>query len=107
MQHDQESRTVNLFFYDPDLLSSYDGLTIKLLLPRVQDSLAGKLECREIHERARVFLETFLIVNMLDEILKNYTIIQEIWQHHRESLTMSTILRKEGIEKSGSEEPLQ
>ena len=58
---------------------------IKLLLPRVQESLAAKLECREIHERERerirVFLETFLIVNMLDEILKNYTKIQEIWQH--------------------------
>ena len=50
------------------------------------------LECREI--------------NMLDEILMKCTIIQEIWQHHQESLMMSTILRREGIEKSGSEEPL-
>ena len=52
-QHDQESRTVSLFFYDPDLLSSYDIPTffIKLLLPRVQESLAAKLECREMHER--------------------------------------------------------
>ena len=40
-------------FYDPDLLSSYDGPTflIKLLLPRVQDSRAAKLECCEINER--------------------------------------------------------
>ena len=30
-QHDQESRKVSLFFYDPDLL-------IKLLLPRAQES---------------------------------------------------------------------
>ena len=44
---------------------------------------------------------------MLDEILMNITIIQEIWQHHRESLMMSRILRKEGIENSGSEESLQ
>ena len=44
---------------------------------------------------------------MLGDILMNYTIIQEIWQHHWESLTMSKILRKEGIENSGSEEPLQ
>ena len=44
---------------------------------------------------------------MLDEILMNYTMIQEIWQHHRESLMMSRILRKEGIENSWSEEPLQ
>ena len=35
------------------------------------------------------------------------TMIQEIWQHHRESLMMSKILRREGIENSGSEEPLQ
>ena len=107
-QHDQESRTVSLFFCDPDLLSSYDIPTflIKLLLLRVQESRAATLECREIHERIWVFLETFLTVNMLDEILKNYTIIQEIWQHHRESLMISRILRTEGIEKSGSEKPL-
>ena len=107
-QHDQESRTVSLFFYDLDLLSSYDIPTffIKLLLSRVQESLAAKLECCEIHERILVFLETFLIVNMLNEILVNYTMIQEIWQHHRESLMMSRILRKERIENSGSEEPI-
>ena len=46
------------------------------------------------------------MVNMLNEILMNYTMIQEIWQHHRESLMMSRILRKEGIETSGSEEPI-
>ena len=87
-QHDQESRTtVSLFFYDPDLLSSYDMLTffIKLLILRVRESPAAKLECREIHERIWAFLETFLIVNMLS----------------------LAILRKEGIEKNGSEEPWQ
>ena len=108
-QHDQESRTVSLFFYDPEMLSSYDIPTffIKLLLPRVQESLAAKLECREIHERMWVFLVRFLIFNMLDDIMKNYTTIQEIWQHHRETLMMSRILRKEGIENSGREELLQ
>ena len=45
-QHDQESRTVTLFFYDTDLLSSCDGS----LLPRVRENLAAKLECREIHK---------------------------------------------------------
>ena len=35
---------------------------------------------RNTREKSEVFLETFLIVNMLDEILKNYTIIQEFWQ---------------------------
>ena len=37
----------------------------------------------------------------------DFSTIQEIWQHHWESLTMSRIVRKEGIENSGSEEPLQ
>ena len=55
---------------------------IKLLLLCFRESLAAKLECRGIHERIWVFLQTFLIVNMLDECLKNYTMIQEIWQHH-------------------------
>ena len=52
-QHDQESRTVSLFFYDLDLLSSYDVFTflIKFLLPRVQESPAAKLECCEVYER--------------------------------------------------------
>ena len=83
-QHDQESRTVSLFFYDPDLLSSYDIPTflIKLLLHRVRKSRAAKLECREIHKRRSVFLETFLIVNMLDENLMNFTMIQENWRYH-------------------------
>ena len=55
---------------------------IKLSLPRVQECLAAKLECCEIHERIWVFLETFLIVNMLHEILMSYTLIQEIWRRH-------------------------
>ena len=45
---------------------------------RVQGSLAAILECCEIHENIWVFLETFLIDNMLDEIMMNYTIIREI-----------------------------
>ena len=63
-----------------------DGPTflIKLLLRRVQESLAAKLGCCEIHERIWIFLEKFLIVNMLNEIL-----------------------RTEGIENNRSEQPLQ
>ena len=45
---------------------------INLLSPRVQESLAAKLECRETHERIWVFLEQFLIVNLLDEILMKW-----------------------------------
>ena len=71
MQDDKKSRTVSLFFYDLDILSSNDVLTflIKLLLLRVRESRAAKLECREIHETIWVFQETFQIVNMLDEIV--------------------------------------
>ena len=62
---------MSLFFYDHDILSGYDEPTflIKLLSPRVQESLAAKLECREIHVRIRVLLGNVLIVNMLNEIL--------------------------------------
>ena len=49
---------------------------IKLLSPRVPESLAANRECSEIHERIREFLETFLIVNLHNT--------QNIWQHHRE-----------------------
>ena len=103
MQHDQESRTVSLSFYDPDLLSSSDVPTffIKLSLPRVRDSQAAKLECREIYARIWVFLEMFLIVNMLDEILK------KLCNYSRNMATSLAILRKERIENSGSEEQLQ
>ena len=51
---------------------------IKLLSPRVPESLAANRECFEIH----VFPETSLIVNLPDECLSNYIMIQEIWQHH-------------------------
>ena len=36
----------------------------------------------------------------------NFSIDSEIWQHHQASLMISRILGKEGIENSGSEEPL-
>ena len=70
--------------YSSPILSSYDMTTFlsKHLLPGVVQSLAAKWECREIHERRWVFLETFLIVNMLNEILIIYTMIQEIWRHY-------------------------
>ena len=106
MQYDQESRTVSLncgikyenYKNDWSLLwtrKSCKILThraalavptfrIKLLSPRVPESLAANRECSEIHERIQEFPETFLIVNLPDECLRNYTMVQEIWQHHRE-----------------------
>ena len=53
-----------------------------LITSSSKKSTAAKLECREVHERIWVFLETFLIANMLNEILMNYTMIQEIWRYH-------------------------
>ena len=38
------------------------------------------LECCEIHGKIWVLQETFLIVNMFDEILMNCTMIREIWR---------------------------
>ena len=81
------TRTIGIFedskiFHDPDWLSSYDGpaFLIKLSLLRVQESLAAILECCEIHGKIWVFQETFLVVNMLDEILMNCAMIREIWR---------------------------
>ena len=58
---------------------------INLLSPRVpEESRAADLDCCERHEKIWVFLEAFLLANMLDEILTNSSMIQEIWQHPRE-----------------------
>ena len=93
-------------FYDPRSYSP--TFHIKLLSLRIQESAAGKLECFEIHEGYEYSWKRFrLSTCSTDEILMNCTMIQETWQHHRESLMMSRILRKEGIENSGSGEPLQ
>ena len=45
MQHDQESRTVNLFFYDPDLLSSKDGPTFP---HQALNTSSSRKHCREV-----------------------------------------------------------
>ena len=49
----------------------------------------------------KVSLETFLIVNMLNGMLMNYTTIQEIWRHHWR------FWEQKELEINGSEEPLQ
>ena len=40
------------------------------------------MECREIHEKKWFSFKTFFIVNMLDEILLNHTMIQKFWRHY-------------------------
>ena len=58
---------------------------IHLLSPRVpEESRVATKDCCEIHEKIRVFLESFFFANLPDEILTKYTMIQEIWQHPRE-----------------------
>ena len=71
----------------------------------VPKSLAAIPECSEIHERIWVFPKALLIVNLPDECLENYIMIQETGA--RNLAASSGIQRREGIEKSGSEKPLQ
>ena len=54
-------------------------------------------ECSEIHGRICVFPETFWIVNLPVECLKNHTMIQEIWHHHHRGLREEKELRKVGV----------
>ena len=61
---------------------------IKLLVPRVQESRAAKLECREIHERIWVFLETFWSSTCSTRSWWIFQFIQEFGQHHWGSLPM-------------------
>ena len=96
MQHDQESRTVSLFFYDPDLLSSYERTYVPHQALITSSSRKPSLEVGMLW----VFLETFLIVNLLDEIPINYTMIQDIGRQHW------LFWEKKEAENSGSDEPL-
>ena len=104
-QHDQESRTVSLLrdqvrrlqerlkhiedskiWYDPDSPSSYDSTHVPHQALITSSSRKPEREVgmqRNTRENLSIPGHIFLIVNMLDEILMNYTTIQEIWRHHR------------------------
>ena len=123
MQHDQESRTVSLLrdqvrklqvrlefiedskiFQDLDSPSSFGSAHVShqaFIFLRVPESLAANRECSEIHERREVFLRTFLICLLARRVL------EELHNDSRKLATPSGIQRREGIEKSGSEEPLR
>ena len=107
MQQAQESRTASLvwdqirklqerlefiedskIFQDPDSPSRC-GST------RVSPS-SFKKPSREIHEKTWVFPEAFLIVNLPNECLTNFIMIQDIWQHHRR-FREEKELRKVGV----------
>ena len=104
-QHDQESRTVSLLrgqvrrlqerskhiedskiWYDLDSPSSYDSTHVPHQALITSSSRKPEREVgmqRNTRENMSIPGHVFLIVNMLDEILMNYTMIQEIWRHHR------------------------
>ena len=95
---------MSLFFYDPDLLSSYDSTYVPHQALITSSSRKPSREVgmlRNTRENMSITGNVFLIVNMLDEILMNYTI------DSRNLAISLAILRTEGIENSGSEEPLQ
>ena len=98
-QHDQESRTVSLFLYDPDSPSSFALPTflIKLLLLRVQESLGMPRNTRE---------NMSIPGNVFDRQHARRD-PEELHNVSRNLAISLAILRTEGIEKSGSEEPLQ
>ena len=98
MQHDQESRTVSLlrdqiqklqdrvefmedskifqYLYSPSSIGSAQ-VSHQALIPSI-----CKKPSRESRMH-RISRKRFLIGNMPDECLRNYIMIQEIWQHHR------------------------
>ena len=100
MQHDQESRIVSLLGDQVrnlqerleiiEDLKSYMTLTHRAVVTYLRSSTSSYSK----HTRKKeVFLETFLIVNMLDETLMNFT---------NDSINLATLLgtlRTEGIEK--------
>ena len=61
MQHGQESRTVSLFFYDLDLLSSSSS-----------SSKPRSWNAAKYTREYEYSLKCFLIVNMLNEIVVNF-----------------------------------
>ena len=71
-----------------------------LLSPQVRESLAAKLECRETHEGMSISR------NVFDRLHARRDSDEKI-NDSRNLTTSVAILRKEGIENSGSEEPLQ
>ena len=71
-----------------------------LLSPQVRESLAANLECRETHERMSISR------NVFDRLHARRDSDEKI-NDSRNLTTSVAILRKEGIENSGSEEPLQ
>ena len=91
------NREQSLFFYDPDLPSSYDGFTflIKLLLPRVQESPAAKSR-----EHMSIPGNVFYCQHARRDP-------DELHNDSRNLATSLANLRTEGIDNSGSEEPLQ
>ena len=93
---------MSLFFHDPDSpqFMTFLRSNIKLLLPRVQESLAAKLECSETRENRSIPGNAFDRQHARRDS-------DELHNDSRNLAMSLSILRSEGIEKIGSEEPLQ
>ena len=122
-QHDQESRTVSHVERSSTKITRTIGICwrlkkssmilthravmtvptilIKLLLPRVQESLAAKLECCYIHER------NMSIPGTVFDCQRARRNPDELHDDSSNFATSSAILKTEGIEKREIEEPLQ
>ena len=90
-QHDQESRTVSLFFYDPDLLSSYDEALV---------TSSSRKPSREVG-----MLRKHENMSIPGNVFDRQHAQRDSDELHNDPRNLAT--STEGIEHSGSEEPLQ
>ena len=122
MQHDEESRTASLLrdqirtlqerlefiedsniFQGPDSPSSFGSAHVphQALITSSSFSLAANQECSKIHGRIGVSPEAFF------DCQPARRAPEELHNDSKNLAISLQILRTEGIEKSGSEEPLQ
>ena len=102
-QHDQESRTVGLFFYDPDLPSSYDCTYVP---HQALITSSSRMPSREVG-MLRNTRENMSILGNVFDCQHARRDPDELQNDSRNLATSLAILRKEGMKNSGSEEPLQ
>ena len=71
-------------FYDPHSPSSYDSAHVphQALIDSISRKPGREAGMPRNTRENMSILGNVLIANMLDEILMNYTMIQEIWRHH-------------------------
>ena len=97
-QHDQESRTVSLFFYDPDLLSSHD---VPAFLIKLFFSSSSRKPCREVG-MPRNTREDMSIPGNVSDHQHARRDPDELHNHSRNLPTLLAILRKKELRKMGA-----